>query len=371
MKSCQNDSLYVKHFHCIPPSYGGVQVYVKRLMLALCKRGLLSGAFYGKKMEGVPSEYLCLLDAFPRHARSLFVLPELYKLFRSFWSYKIIHSHSTLSTCFAVWLLHKTLKKPVVYTIHNQMIEQEFSFLNCIDKYCVRSLASDKTVQFITVNQNGKRQLTEKGIKFANDIKVIPAYIPPIEVGKPEDYIPYSLTEFLKNHETIILFYTESFASHNGKDIYGTKVIVDLFLNLKKIKPSVSMVFCLSNFNSQEKLDELKTIIESKGFMEDVFWQIGPLHEMWPIFKKSTILIRPTTTDGDSIMIREALSYGLPVITSNVTARPEGCIIYNTDIHGDLYDKTVEFLHSPYRKSFPQIDYTNQMLSIYESILQK
>ena len=40
------NTYFVKMFASIPPTYGGLSVYVKRLTLALNKAGYPSGAFY-------------------------------------------------------------------------------------------------------------------------------------------------------------------------------------------------------------------------------------------------------------------------------------------------------------------------------------
>lgn len=361
---------FVKHYHTIPPTYGGVSVFVKRLMLALCKKNLTSGAFKGTNFEGIPSGLNLLLDSFPKHARSLFILPEFPKLYRSFLNYRLIHTHTSFSTVFGIWLVHKIQKKPVVYTVHNQMIDREFSFLNFIDKFCIRSLAKDSTVQFITVNENVKEAILKRVQNFANDIEVMPAYIPPVEIGNPTDYISKELLDFSMIDAPTILFYAESFAVSSNKDIYGTSTIIEAFICAKKRYPNIRLIFCLTNINSdQNKLDNLKQRIISENYEEDVYWQIGAIPEMWPLFKMSVVLVRPTTTDGDSVMVREALSYGLPVIASNVAKRPEGCIVYESEEFEDLCEKLNSYLSSPYRKEYMQKDYTEDMIKIYNRLL--
>ena len=365
-----NHIYFVKHFHTIPPGYGGVSVYVKRLMLALCKNNYISGAFYREEKAGIPSQYMHLLHKFPSHSRSLFILPEIFKLLRIFRKYKIIHAHTSLTTCFCLWLTRKVLNKPIVYTIHNQMIDRELLPLNLIDKFCLSSLAKDQGVQFITVNQQAKEMLKNLGYFFKNDIKVVPPYVPPVEIGDAKDYLDQGLVYFLKISTKFLLFYAESFATLNGNDIYGTKIVVELYCKLRQKHSDLKMIFCLSNLRKDRvKLNELKDIIKNAGYENDVYWQIGAISEMWPLLKKATILIRPTITDGDSIMIREALASGLPVIASDVTKRPLGCIVYSYDNENELLEKTLTILNNPYRKTYQQMDYTNEILNIYNKLL--
>lgn len=362
--------LYVKHFHTVPPPYGGVSVYVKRLVVALCKRGLKSGAFKGTELVGLPTDLIEMMDEFPKHSRSIYILPEIFKLYKIFKPYKIIHTHTSLTTCMAIWLIHILQKKPIVYTIHNQMIEQELSLLYSWDKAVLKALASSSLVQFTTVNNIAKEKLESKGYYFKNGIKVITPYIPPIEYGQPSDYISEDLLNFTKRHNKFILFYAESFATCQGSDIYGTQTIVDAFIKIARQDKNTALIFCIANIgDSQSKLDTLIGLAKASGCDNRIYWQIGAIHEMWPLLKKATVLVRPTTTDGDSVMVREALSFGLPVITSNATHRPVGCIVYPLGEMDSLVDKILYVVNNPYRKVYQQEDHTQKVLDIYQNLL--
>lgn len=362
---------YVKHYHILPPPYGGVSVYVKRLVLALCKKGLKSSAFKGTELVGLPADIIDTLDEFPKHSRSIFILPELVRLYKVFKPYKIIHTHTTLTACFGIWVIHVLQNKPIVYTIHNQMIEQEFSLLYFWDKLIFKALAASPTVQFTTVNVIAKEKLDSKGFFFKNEIKVITPYIPPVEYGNSIDYLSENLIEFIKKHPRFILFYAESFATHCGVDIYGTRTMLDAFIKVSKIDKDIALVYCITNMGGEySKLTSLMSMAEEMGCADRIYWQIGAVHEMWPLLKDATLLVRPTTTDGDSVMIREALSFGLPVVTTNVTPRPEGCIVYTSGDLEMLINEILHVINQPYRRIYPQEDQTQMMLDIYQRLLE-
>ena len=250
------------------------------------------------------------------------------------------------------------------------MIEQELSLLYFWDKLVLKVLASSPLVQFKTVNSIAKEKLESKGINFKNEIKVITPYIPPIEYGQPSDYISGNLLDFTKRHKKFILFYAESFATYDGKDIYGTQTIVDAFIEISKQDKETALVFCIANLgNSQNKLNTLIKLTKEAGCDNRIYWQVGAIHEMWPLLKEATLLVRPTTTDGNSVMIREALSFGLPVVTTDVTHRPEGCIVYPLGDMESLVDKVLTVTHHPYRKVYQQEDHTQKILDIYENLL--
>jgi hypothetical protein len=50
----------------------------------------------------------------------------------------------------------------------------------------------------------------------------------------------------------------------------------------------------------------------------------------------SDIVVRATTTDGDSLSVREALALGKAVVASNVTGRPPGVSLYKVGQIGDF-----------------------------------
>ncbi|MDF9507906.1 glycosyltransferase, partial [Bacillus cereus] len=58
--------------------------------------------------------------------------------------------------------------------------------------------------------------------------------------------------------------------------------------------------------------------------------------ELWPLFKKSDIMIRPTYSDAYGISIEEAIYFNCRAIASNVCNRPEGTILFENRNINDL-----------------------------------
>ena len=359
----------VKHFACIPPNYGGVSVYTKRLALSLCKQGYPSGAFYSNDLAGIPGDYTYLFDKMLRHARSLYVLPEFIRLFKICKPYKLVHTHLSLSTIFCMWLIHKLQHKPLVITIHNEMIDAELGNLNIIDRFCVRSLFKDKTTQIICVNHKAKYLLEERYNDIANTIKVIPAYIKPVEIGVPADYLPESLINFLKTNKRYIVFYAESFAYYNGVEIYGAKECIEAFVNIHEDFSDVSLIFCMPNLNDPVKLNDLKEIIIKNQLEKYVYWQIGALNEMWPVLKDASLYLRPTSTDGDSVLLREALGLGVPCLASDVVSRPKDCMTYQLGNKASLRCQLQQILLNDKRPFPSNMDYFDEMLEVYMNLI--
>lgn len=361
----------IKHFAIIPPPYGGASVYVKRLNLSLCKYGYESHAFYSDRLEGIPVEFRKYYHKLPKRCRSILGLLNFPYLYRIFKKYDIIHTHFALCMNLIIWVLHILLKKPIVLTLHNQMIEQELSNLNAVDRWVVSHLASDPKVQFTTVNTKGRDKLQSSGIRFANPVQAIVPYILPVKIGNPSDYLSAELVSFLKTHENTILFYAESFALLENEEIYGIQFMIDSFCQIKKYKPDCSLVFCIANLgNDANKLAALKEKIDHTKFSSDVYWQVGAISEMWPLHEKCAMYARPTCTDGDSVMLREALGFGLPVVASDVTKRPIGCTCYQFGNMQDFVDKCIGIISKGRIQPILQEDHTQEIIDIYKRLIE-
>lgn len=87
--------------------------------------------------------------------------------------------------------------------------------------------------------------------------------------------------------------------------------------------------------------------------------------------EKVNIYVRPTSTDGDSVAIREALDEGTIVIASDVCKRPEGVITYKFGDEKDLLQKISRNINSPKRKVKLNFKYYEMMKKIYDDLLVK
>lgn len=364
--------IFVKHLALIPPPFGGVSVYVKRLSLTLCKKGLLSGAFYDKEIKDLPSDLFKLFDKFPAHTCSYYVLPYLPFLLHAFRKCTIIHAHTSLNTSFLIYLLHVVLRKPVVYTIHNQMIDLEFLLMSRLDKYCFRKLISSKDVQLIAVNDNTKSLLEAKLPFISRPIKVIPAFISPIETNT-DSILPASLIKFIEDNDPVLFFYANDFTNYNGNEIYGETHMINLFVRLFNSNPKIKLVFCMTNVSNNDKLLSLQNIIKEHNCFDRVYWQLNPLIEMWPLWKKCFMYIRPTSTDGDSVALREALSYGVNVVASDVAKRPDGTYVYEYGNEEQLFQIAKSLLLGTIKQDARIItkDYFDDILKVYQSFSNK
>ena len=360
--------LKIFQFMTVPPPYGGVTVYVRRLVKYLENNGFCVGCFYINKdaLRFLPSSVR--MYRYPRYQNSIWAILSIPRLLYIIRKYDIIHTHKSLNISFTLWVLRKLLRKPIVFTIHNQMIKRECSCMTSIDRYFFNKLKNDNFVQFITVNNVAADILQAEFGEFKNPIIIKPAFIQPVEDGSISDYLHDSLIDFLnKDTAPTILFYAESFAMYEGHEIYGPSDAITVYKRLKSSHSDIKMLFCMPN-PDYEKIKILKDELDSDEYKDNIYWQLAPMPEMWPVIKHSTVLFRPTYTDGDAVMIRESLLYGIPVVTTDVVSRPQGCNVYNYNALDDAIDILDNIISNPYKVQPTSIDYASDLVSIYYSL---
>jgi glycosyltransferase involved in cell wall biosynthesis len=65
------------------------------------------------------------------------------------------------------------------------------------------------------------------------------------------------------------------------------------------------------------------------------------------LMSRCDAFLRPTTADGDSVSVREALCLGTPCIASDAAIRPQGTVVFRSEDSKDLAKKVIRCLESP------------------------
>lgn len=357
----------VKQLHFIPPPYGGVSVYVKRLTDSLNNDGFVSGAYYIKGEVDDSIVNSPLYDSFEWLSTKRF-LPRMIQLIKETKSYEIVHSHFSLEGMVFLWSLSVFCKKKIVVTIHNSWVDNFYISTHKVNRYFMKKLAL-RNVVWIAVSEEGKTKMEQLPVNFKN-ICVIPAFIPNDSEFDENEILSKNLLHFLSGTNKVIVFYGHAFINNNGVDVYGYTETLEMFgLLTQKFNEELSLVMCLGENNTVE-IDKLKKMAEEKGLTNRIYWQIGAITNMNALWKYTDVYIRPTSSDGDSVAVREALSLGIKVVASNVCVRPLGVKVY---VHNDIMDfsnKLFECLQEKNQLIY-KTDYYKQMLSVYEEIHNK
>lgn len=314
-----------------PPPVGGISIHVARLCDHLEQQDVPFIIYDGNGDNGVKD-------------RAVIPIPEVEQ-----WSWRylrqrnedIIHNHFLRwQMRFALSLL-KLKGKRIIHTIHS--LRNDGEHLGFAQKMMVRltGLLSD---HFIAVSEEIKDKLLELHIP-ERKISVIPAFIPPGE-KEAAVQIPDYITAFFDRYPRVITANGGVGNLHNGHELYGLDLCLDMFIQLAREDQELGFVYCITHVVDEDILERYKERIIAHG-LESRCLLVQEKVPFYPLLQRSALFVRPTASDGDAISLREALYFGTPAVASDVVKRPNGVITFaNRDSH-DLILTCREVLHHP------------------------
>ena len=311
------------HIGPLPPPLGGISVYLYRL----------------SKIE---KEAIFIDD------REINTKTKLIKwIFKTIFDFKkkhfIYHSPS-LKLRLAFYFLSLFSRHKYSIVSHGKGLENSYQKANFIIKYLIIKML--KKAEYIqVVNQTLTPFLYKLGI-IKDKLLIKNAFLPPSldEESKILKTLDNRTIEFCKNHKPLIIANAYKLVFKDIIDLYGLDMCIELTAKLKKDFPNVGFLFALANENVRaDYLDKIKIRITELNIQNNFHFLVGQ-KEIWPLFKKADLMVRPTITDGDAVSIREALYFGCSVIASDVCERPEGTILFENRNIDNLHKKCLETL---------------------------
>lgn len=158
------------------------------------------------------------------------------------------------------------------------------------------------------------------------------AFIPPVlssEEGIISSY-PEQLQTLLRTEERrfVIASAFRPNLDAEGRDIYGLEETIRAFQALSHELPQCHFLVAIAQFGPDEFSARIRQQLEELVASRTNVSLLGGQSVLWPFFRKGALFLRPTTTDGDSVSVREALYFGCPVIASDVVPRPAGVMTF-------------------------------------------
>jgi glycosyltransferase involved in cell wall biosynthesis len=274
----------------VPPPIGGVTIHTSRL-LDYMEQENVKHTFYNN------------------HEFNIFTF------IAAIWKAKKAHIHiSNPLFLFVFAIICKLLNTYSIITIHHNMgcYGTTMSFFE--------SLAIKLSNKVIVLNKISY----DKAIQLNPRAVLMSAFIPPIKEEILNDSLKNKIKK-VKQHSNIV-FCTNAFKLNydkNGKEIYGITELVEYFT----INNHLALVI------SDPKGEYFKHFLEKEiTISENITFLVGD-HPFIEVIKATDCFIRNTTTDGDSLSVKEALFFGKKVIATNCVNRAEGVVVYgvNTD----------------------------------------
>jgi len=299
----------------IPPPYGGVTVHIKRFISLLRSKNIKTKLYDLMSKSNNDQDIISL-------GKSPFRFFKLLLLFKE----KAIHVHT--NNLLALSVIGQVAKirsnKNFVITIHSERPVRKYRNGSWLKRKLLRDCFRS-AFHVICVSDTIAKFLREDLSLKPSCCSVVPAYLAPDLEETNEKNIPVSLQQFIEGKAMVVGTHGWFGYFLNGQHVYGFEEIADL---VKKINESKHNIVVYTLISGCYDRDHRKKILALRDRYPET-WMISETpFPAAALYKKTSLFIRPTITDGDSVSIRECLALKTPVLASDSVKRPAGCLTY-------------------------------------------
>lgn len=347
-----------------PPPYGGVSVHVQRAAQ------LAQGRFDVEVIDGyappslpiAPTSvpvYRCGAGGAPM--RLLRVMGHLGRRRRD-----LVHFHVSALRNFAIAAFPLLGSLPEgtskLITVHGGRLISNYERRGAVEQRLVDTVLR----QFdhcIAVNEDQVRFLERIGVD-PHRISCIPAFLPPTPV--PDAAIDAKVELLRKTAGDLLL--VSGFALRH----YGIDVAIDALRLLHRetgAKPGL-VVILYTEYDSAYLAEIERGLAEYGSEHSLLFRDLSPDVFSY-LLSLVDVFLRPTTTDGDAVTVREAGYLRKQIIASDCVARPRGVALFETGNASSLRREIERALsdRSYGQTSFGSDDSAAKLMAIYERLL--
>lgn len=181
-----------------------------------------------------------------------------------------------------------------------------------------------------------------KKINFYNNLnfKIEQAFIPP-NVEEADNIInsiyPDKLKSNLFKKKLVIASASKTNLDISGQDIYSLELTLKAYDRLANEHPDLIFVMAIAEFSNDEFGLKIRKMSENLQSKYNNFILLTNNTPIWPLFKFGLVFLRITTTDGDSVSLKESLFFDCPVLATDVVSRPAGTKLFNLK-NDDLFN---------------------------------
>jgi glycosyltransferase involved in cell wall biosynthesis len=336
-----------------PPPVGGVSTHVKRFVAFLRTRSVSFEFAHPNRASESGFPQLDPLQFFRRALES---------------KARVVHVHDLQHRGMHVILsvLSLAFRKKIVITIHNEWFAENYRRLHGFRRLAAR-LCYTSVTRIISVN-------SEADFLFVPPDRIvhIPAFLPPTPEERDASMLPASIHELRERMRILLTANAFRILFREGHDLYGLDLSIDLMRRLQDDGINdVGLVFVIPDVGDQEYLDSMRERIGRLG-LQDRFLLVTEAIPYPAVIDICDVFVRPTTSDGDAISVREALYAGVPTIASDAVRRPKGTVLFRSRDCDDLFAKTVAVIgdcRSGRRSELARFaNYGERILDVYREL---
>ncbi|TFH02352.1 MAG: glycosyltransferase family 1 protein [Calditrichales bacterium] len=297
-----------------PPPYGGISVHVQRMLARLDKEKFVFFNTAKSSYEG----------SRPFWGKHKFIQSFLF----IFKPYRLIHYHTPDDVARVLLSFVGYFRKNIYLHIHGESLEQTLNrksplaFIQKILLHNVHILASNSRIVQIVKPFNPR------------SIHEIDAFLPPLFDAEMYEKIRRLIPD---TNSDLTISMVGWFRSYLDTDVYGYDIALEaLHILQDDYKINVTIIASVNGINDQKLFQKFQERRRELELEESFLLIMDDLDEVWPLYLKSDIFIRPTNTDGGAVSIKEAQWFDAEVIASDAVPRPQGISLFKNRDAKDL-----------------------------------
>lgn len=347
----------------MPPPFGGISVHIKRLCPLLTSAGISWHLYNPTSLSGGPD----VTSVAGRRQRWL----ARHALFSR---ENVTHFHgidNTLARAAALPLCARG--KKVILSYHNASTIPAMERLPRFERRLLE--AQLKTASAVhVVNDAMADSLRAWGIAEER-LFSFPAFLPPTDAETHRAGLPQDVLAFMARCSPCLVAIGAAESTARHSDVYGLGMLVDLIEDLRSTLPEVGLVLFL-HINSRESDPPIRALLEriqAKGLGNHMLL-VRHEGECFPAFAAADMYLRPTSTDGDALAVRESLWLGTPAVASDAASRPIGTVLFRSgdresfaQVVGDTW-RNVEQVRSEIGR-LPHEDPSKTVIEMYQRVM--
>lgn len=197
-------------------------------------------------------------------------------------------------------------------------------------------------------------------IRDVNRVELISAFIPPTLPQNLSIESSEKISNFISKYSYTACTNAHSYVKNNeGNDLYGLDFLLKIFVDL----PSYGIIIA-------DPSQQLKDVYKHYLGIDNILFISNP-EPFVEIISRTNVFIRATTSDGDSLSIKEAIYLNKQVMASDCVDRPEQCVVFKMYDTSDFINKLNCQKNSNVIKKSKLTDGSIQLIELYNSLLRK
>lgn len=322
----------------LPPPYGGVSIHLMRLHAGLLQRRWQVEIVAAARTPPETTTACVFVGNSPvKHVRAALRCGSA-----------LAHVHDRISLLSAVSTVALRARGiPTVLTLHGEP-RSLLTRRQASDVFLRMAIRSASRV--IAVSDHVAAQVRHHVLP--GRLHVIPAYLPPspAEIAHVPAEVAAWLSRTPEAPLLTALVYRILPPLASREDIYGLDSICRLVHDLTDRGYRVRLALLLAQ-DANGAAERAFLVSSLQRLRADIGENLGFFVGAYapPVIARTSVFLRPTLTDGDAVSVREALSFGVPVVASDVAPRPTGTIVFRRGSAEAFLNAVTSALDSPAR----------------------